>query len=997
MRAAPPRITLQRWRVAGSRSSVPAALAILVLLSLLCPVPARSQFSVLETHDLRLIYLETSHGYLAPHVARCFENSLRFHRGLFGYDSHEKVTVFLNDFSDHGNAGAGVLPRNMVHLVMAPVSFVYETYAPNERIFTLLNHELVHVVAFDQASATDRFFRGLFRGKVAILAEHPETILYSYLTAPRTDAARWYHEGAAVFVETWMAGGRGRAQGAYDEMVFRSMVRDGSRFYDPLGLASEGTKIDFQLDVNSYLYGTRFVSYLADSYGPDSIIRWFARKDGTSGYYSSQFERVYGRSLDSVWREWIAWERAFQSANLDSVRKYPITPCRDISDRGLGSVSRAYVDREEGKVYAALNYPGVVAHVAAISLVDGSIERLVEVKDPAMYLVTSLAFDPSSRTLFYTTDNYAWRDLRAIDLGTRKTRTLLKDARIGDLAFCAADSSLWGIRHYNGRTTLVRIPHPYTAWQDVFSWPYGQVVYDLDVSPDGSLVSASRAEISGRQTLRVMETERLLRGDTTAVAAYDFGNTIPCNFVFAGDGRRLFGSSYYTGVSNIFRFDLEDGAMHAVSNTETGFFRPVPVDGDSLVVFRYTGAGFVPAFVEARPIEDAGAITFLGQTIAEKYPEVRSWTTGSPMSVNLDSLVTHRGPYDSWSNIRLMSVYPVTEAYKDYPAYGLRLNLSDHLPFNEFGISASYSPNRRLPPKERVHLQAEYSRYNFGAAFKLNDADFYDLFGPTKVGRKGYSLGLNYKRNLVYDLPRRVDLDLGVTGYAGLDRLPDYQNVNASYDELVAAHARLSYENKRFSLGAVDAEKGLAWSLTAGDNFVNHRSVASGLGTLDAGVPLPVGHASFWLRTAAGYSPGDREDPFANFYFGGFGNNWIDHQNPKRYREAASFPGVELNRLGGADFVKVMAELNVPPLRFRRVGRPALFATWARLSLFTTGLYTNLGDAGRRTRAANVGSQVDVRLTLLTRLDMTLSLGYATAFPETRRRSEEFMVSLKIL
>ncbi len=983
--------------MAGLRLRFLAALTVLTLLSLSVPPSAWSQFSVLETPDLRLIYLETTQGYLAPHVARCFENSLRFHRRLFGYDSQEKVTVFLNDFSDYGNAGAGVLPRNMVHLVTAPVSFVYETYAPNERVFTLLNHELVHVVAFDQTAGSDRFFRGMFRGKVEVKTDHPETILYSYLTAPRTDAARWYHEGAAVFVETWMAGGRGRAQGAYDEMVFRSMVRDGSRFYDPLGLVSEGTKIDFQLDVNSYLYGTRFASYLAETYGPESLIRWVARKDGSKAYYSSQFEQVYGRPLDDVWRDWIAWEHAFQSANLDSVRKYPATPFRDISDRGLGSVSRAYFDHEERKVYAALNYPGVVAHVAAISLADGSIDRIVEVKDPAMYMVTSLASDPLSRTLFYTTDNYAWRDLRAIDLRTRKTRTLLKDARVGDLAFSASDSSLWGIRHFNGRTTLVRIPHPYTAWHDVYSWPYGQVLYDLDVSPNGSLVSASLAEINGRQTLRVMKTETLLMGDTTSVAAYDFGNTIPCNFVFAPDGRRLYGSSYYTGVSNIFRYDLDDGVMHAVSNVETGLFRPVPMDGDSLVVFRYTGAGFVPAVMEARPIEDAGAITFLGQTIAEKHPVVRSWTVGSPLSVNLDSLVTYRGAYNSWSNVRLMSVYPITEAYKEYPAYGLRFNLADYLPFNDIGISASYSPNVRLDPKERYHLEADYNRYNFGATFKLNDADFYDLFGPTKVSRKGYSLGLTYKRNLVYDLPRRMDLAVGATGYAGLDRLPDYQNVDATYDKLIAAYARLSYENKRFSLGAVDAEKGLGWSLTTSDNFVNRRSVAAVLGTLDAGVPLPVGHSSFWLRTAAGYSPGNRDDPFANFYFGGFGNNWIDHQDPKRYRESHSFPGVELNRFGGVDFVKATAELNLPPVRFRQVGRPAFYATWARMSLFTSGLQTNLGDAGTQTRAASVGSQVDIRLTLLTRLSMTFSLGYATAFPEKQRRSDEVMASLKVL
>ena len=32
-----------------------------------------------------------------------------------------------------------------------------------------------------------------------------------------------------------MAGGLGRAQGGYDEMVFRAMVRDDAHFYEPAG------------------------------------------------------------------------------------------------------------------------------------------------------------------------------------------------------------------------------------------------------------------------------------------------------------------------------------------------------------------------------------------------------------------------------------------------------------------------------------------------------------------------------------------------------------------------------------------------------------------------------------------------------------------------------------------------------------------------------------------------------------------------------------------
>ena len=68
---------------------------------------------------------------------------------------------------------------------------------------------------------------------------------------------------------------------------------------------------------------------------------------------------------------------------------------------------------------------------------------------------------------------------------------------------------------------------------------------------------------------------------------------------FSPDGRFLFGSSYYTGVSNIFRYELTTQDLQAVSNSETGMFQPIPLDNENLIVFRYSGAGPVPAKIVA--------------------------------------------------------------------------------------------------------------------------------------------------------------------------------------------------------------------------------------------------------------------------------------------------------------------------------------------------------------------------------------------------------------
>ena len=52
-------------------------------------------------------------------------------------------------------------------------------------------------------------------------------------------------------------------------------------------------------------------------------------------------------------------------------------------------------------------------------------------------------------------------------------------------------------------------------------------------------------------------------------------------------------------MSNIFRYEIATGEIEALTNAETGFFRPVPLDDGSLLVFRYTGEGFVPSIIDA--------------------------------------------------------------------------------------------------------------------------------------------------------------------------------------------------------------------------------------------------------------------------------------------------------------------------------------------------------------------------------------------------------------
>ena len=983
---------------AGSRRRAVRALLIATLFTLLNVAPSAAQLDRLDTGQLTIIYFDFTESYLVPHAVQSFLKSIEFQRQTFGFDPKERVYVSLFDFSDGADAGASVTPRNRLLIQIAPLGYAFETIAANDRIILIMNHELVHVATMGQPAGADKAFRKLFGGKVSTVKEQPETAIYDYLTAPRAAAPRWFHEGIAVFTDTWMDGGIGRAQGGWDEMVFRAMVKDNTPFYDPLGLVSEGTKIDFQLQINSYLYGTRFMTWLADRYSPEQLVAWTSRRPGSKAYYASQFRKVFNRSIEDAWAEWIGFEKGFQQKNLEAIRKYPVTPYRDLSARALGSVSRAYYDEKAGKIYAAFNYPGVVAHVGAIDIARGSVTHIVDVKDPAMTTVTSLAWDPDGRTLFYTTDNNAYRDLVSLDPATGRKKVLQKDARIGDLVFSRTDKSLWGIRHLNGLATLVRIPPPYTDWKQVHTFAYGEVPYDLDVSPDGTLLACSFGLVNGHQSVRVLDVEKVMKKDVTPVAEFDFGEaTVPNNFVFSPDGRFLYGSSYQTGVSNIFRYELATKKVEAVTNAETGFFRPLPLGGDDLIAFRYSGQGFVPARLTATPIEDLANITFLGTEVVEKHPVLKDWNMATKPPIDYSTLDQKKGKYGLAGGLSGESFYPIVQGYKETEAIGMRFNISDPLQFNRLTLSGSYSLNGDLASSERVHLRMDYDRFDWKFRAMFNNADFYDIVGPTKTGRKGYVFGVEHKRSLIYDEPKKLDVTFGASYSGNLDRLPAYQNVEVSVDHLASFDAKLTYSNLTGSMGRVDDEKGRKASAVASVDYVDGTAVFGMLGTFDFGFPLPIAHSSVWFRNAAGFSPNDVNNLFANFYFGGFGNNYVDYRNEKRYREFYSFPGLALNELGGRNFARTMIEWNLPPWRFARIGTPGAYLTWVRPALFVSGIATNMDAADIRHVVGTAGGQLDFRFTLLSNLDMTLSAGAGVAFEQGRGPRHEVMVSLKVL
>ena len=313
----------------------------------------------------------------------------------------------------------------------------------------------------------------------------------------------------------------------------------------------------------------------------------------------------------------------------------------------------------------------------------------------------------------------------------------------------------------------------------------------------------------------------------------------------------------------------------------------------------------MPARIHAAPLEDVNAITFLG---APDRPEARGRAASGSSARRRRSRSTRSRPVSSRTasvgSIRLESIYPIVQGYKDFAAVGVRANFSDPLYLNRASLTASYTPDGDLPEHERCHVEGELAALRLDARLP---GERRRLLRPVRA-HEDEPQGLG-RRPRLQPQPRSTTCRAGSTSRptspttATSTACPTTRAIadelhRRARDTRAAALrglpplARLRGRGEGARLGGR-----LRWATAS-------RATSSRSSTRTS--------TSAWrcrCRTprcgcaAAGWGPGDeRHEPFANFYFGGFGNNWVDHRDEKRYRESDSFPGLEINEVGGTNY-----------------------------------------------------------------------------------------------
>ena len=475
----------------------------------------------------------------------------------------------------------------------------------------------------------------------------------------------------------------------------------------------------------------------------------------------------------------------------------------------------------------------------------------------------------------------------------------------------------------------------------------------------------------------------------------------------------MIGSSYYTGVSNLWQIDIASHKMEMLSNTDIGLFAPLEIEPGKLMALEFERNGMRPVLLAREVVNDANAVELLGQKAYKKNQKVLEQVglLKKPLpKVEFGDVYNNITPYNVLKEMRFAGAFPTITGFTDAkawnhvtPVLGYRLIFNDPVGLSSLKLALGTSPWSNNDLKNQFHADLEWKYYFWTLKGAWNHTDFYDLAGPMRTSRKGYmaSLSYNYVNSTLAPFTRSWGFSVGT--YGDMDALPLYQEIAVDDGvhtmQTASLHAKLS--KIRGTLGAVTGEQGFDLGIQGYTYLADGKFYPSVEASGDFGVLLPVDrNNSFWLRTAAGHNFGDEDTVFGYSYFGGFRNNRVDYRSAFQYRNSPAMPGASIDAIPAHSYAKAMAELNLRPIRLNNFGALFFYPTWIQCSFFGAGLSTwNPGMS--RQMYYSTGVQLTTELVLLNYLKTTLSVGYGHLFaPEgfpMEHHGNEWMISLKLL
>ena len=483
------------------------------------------------------------------------------------WEPRGRTHLIVTDHVDVSNGSATPFPRNRIEIyVSAPGGDPSSPIAYyDDWLELVIVHEYAHILHLDQARGIPRLLR-------TILGRNP-------VAFPNEWAPYWMIEGLATFYESEFTEA-GRVKGTFAEMVLRTAAIE-DRW--PSEAQASGLTATWPGGSARYLFGSKFLAWLARRHGADAVARYFNDYSGKIIPYqiNRTGRQVFGKSISDLWNEWSREQKAAYSA------------------AGFAKAERLTSHGYETK-YPALSPDGTriaYAHRGAHERPTIRIHDLAARRDVATLDVNSLSalsWSPDgSMTAFaqleyvgsfsILSDIYLWR----VGEGVRR---ITRGARLKDPAFADA-GTLIAVENRLGRNRLVEVDVATGAVRPL-------VTPDDETQFSEPHVRGDRIVVAEWKEGRVDVVTYARSGARIANLTASLPRSANASPRLTDDGETVVFMSDVTGIPNIFSVGADGGEPRMLTNVYGGAFFPTTRDGRRIWFADYHSRGFDLAVVE---------------------------------------------------------------------------------------------------------------------------------------------------------------------------------------------------------------------------------------------------------------------------------------------------------------------------------------------------------------------------------------------------------------
>ncbi|MBL8739708.1 MAG: PD40 domain-containing protein, partial [Myxococcales bacterium] len=655
--------------------------------------------------------LETDHFYItypepvepaARRIADLAESiHVRVAEGM-QFEPDEKTEILLTDDTDSANGSATPVPYNTIRLFLTAPGDLSTLGDYDDWYLGLLTHEYTHI---------------LHTGNISGLASVANRVIGRTL-APNSAQPRWIIEGLAVVFESeYSTGGRIRSS-LFDMYLRADVLEDNFARLDQISSGAERWPYGNLF----YLYGSRFLRWISDIYGPDTMPAVSADYGATTVPWgiNRAIRRVTGRTYEDLYDAWLLHLKRHYAAQVAAVDARGRREGVRITFGAHGAAYPRFVPKAARKdptreeiMYFRDDYrttSGFYRFALGDVTKSGEREEDFEIRTPNE---GAPAFSEAGDVLFgsvaYYKNIYGRTDLHSVPKGeTSKNgidaarRRLTHGLRAtqpdvspdGKLVAFAVNSM--------GTTTLTIADRDVDgALSNIRPLIVGDVfdqAYSPRFSPDGKQVAYSAWSRGGYRDIRIVDVKTGKSRDVTRDRSLDLQPE------WSPDGRSIYFSSDRTGIFNIYRIDLQTGDTKLVTNVHNGAVAPtVSADGKRLVYLGYSHEGYD---LYAMPIAEDRLLS------APPPPEDRGETYSEPPRARAE-----KSRYNPLRTLRPYT-YGIDVGAGNYSTTAVTLSAagSDLVGHHSIGASVRFDPGA---PEPRFDLSYDYGGLpvNLGASF----------------------------------------------------------------------------------------------------------------------------------------------------------------------------------------------------------------------------------------------------------------------------------------